>query len=449
MTIFKNTMSKTQNLRKIILVLGDISLLYASLFIAVYLGFWQNFEWQIFSTHIIPFSILYFFWLIIFFAFGLYDLNLIRKKLLLYTRFLGAIFSSAIFGIIFFYLITTFGITPKTNLALNILIFGILFLCWRKIFYNLFSSRFTNKTIIIGKNKSSQILCKEIEERPWLGYELIDILPQDENSIYELKSKIQKEKIDTLILSENLESNPEILKSLYQCLPFEINFINFAKAYETITQKIPVSSLTHAWFLENLKQGEKNFYNKIKRILDIISASAILIIACVFTPFIALAIKLEDNGPVFYKHQRIGKNRKPFLLIKFRSMKENSENDGPVWAKKQDKRITKTGKFLRKTHLDEIPQMFNILKGDISLVGPRPERPEFTEKLEKEIPYYHIRHLIKPGFTGWAQIKFRYGRSIMDSKEKFQYDLYYIKNNSLFLDIGILLKTFQLFFKKE
>jgi exopolysaccharide biosynthesis polyprenyl glycosylphosphotransferase len=442
-------MSKTQNFRKIILVLGDISLLYASLFIAVYFGFWQNFESQIFLTHITPFSILYFFWLIIFFAFGLYDLNLIRKKLLFYPRFFASMLFCAVSGIIFFYLITDFGIAPKTNLALCILIFSILFFCWRKFFYNLFSSRFTNKTIIIGDDKSSRILAKEIQERPWLGYKIIDILPQNENSIIALKSKIRKEKIDTLILSENLESNSKILEELYQFLPLQVNFIHYAKAYETITQKIPVSLLTHAWFLENLKQGEKNFYNKIKRILDIISASIILIIACVFTPFIALAIKLEDKGPIFYKHQRIGKNRKPFLLIKFRSMKENSEKNGAVWAEKQDERITKTGKFLRKTHLDEIPQMLNILKGDISLVGPRPERPEFIEKLEKEIPYYHIRHLIKPGFTGWAQIKFRYSRSVVDSKEKFQYDLYYIKNNSLFLDIGILLKTFQLFFKKE
>ena len=431
------------------MVLGDISLLYASLLIAVYFGFWQDFEWQTFSTHIFPFTILYFFWLIIFFAFGLYDLNLIRKKLMLYPRFFGAMLSSIIVGIMFFYLITTFGITPKTNLALNVFIFSILFLCWRKIFYNFFSSYFQNKTIIMGNNQSSRALAQEIKERPWLGYELVDIAPQDKDSIHKLKDIIQKEKIDTLILCEESKLNHNVIKKLYQCLPLEINFINFAKAYETITQKIPVSLLTHAWFLENLKQGERNFYNKTKRILDIISAIIILLITGIFMPFIALAIKLEDKGPVFYKHQRIGKNGKPFLLIKFRSMKENSEEQGPVWAQKHDSRITKTGKFLRKTHLDEIPQMINILKGDIALVGPRPERPEFTKKLEKKIPYYQIRHLIKPGFTGWAQIKFRYSRSVMDSKEKFQYDLYYIKNNSLFLDIGILLKTFQLFFKKE
>ena len=122
---------------------------------------------------------------------------------------------------------------------------------------------------------------------------------------------------------------------------------------------------------------------------------------------------------------------------------------GPVWAEMQDERATKIGRFLRRTHLDELPQIINVLKGDLALVGPRPERPEFVEQLEKEIPHYHTRHLIKPGVTGWAQIKFRYGRSVMDSQEKFQYDLYYLKKRGLFLDIGILLKTFQLFFKKE
>ena len=130
-------------------------------------------------------------------------------------------------------------------------------------------------------------------------------------------------------------------------------------------------------------------------------------------------------------------------------MIKDAEKTGAVWAEREDPRVTKVGKILRRLHLDEIPQMINVLKGDISLVGPRPERPEFVAQLEKEVPYYHIRHLIKPGFTGWAQIKFRYGRSVIDSFEKFQYDLYYLKNRSLFLDFRILLKTFQLFFKRE
>jgi len=217
-----------------------------------------------------------------------------------------------------------------------------------------------------------------------------------------------------------------------------------------MTEKIQISSISENWLLENLKEKERGFYNKAKRIMDIILASLILLLTFPFWLFIALTIKFEDRGPVFYFQERVGKNKKTFLLIKFRSMKVGAEKEtGPVWAKKEDSRVSKVGKILRITHLDELPQMINVLKGDISLVGPRPERPEFVAQLEKEIPYYHIRHLIKPGFTGWAQIKFRYARSVVDSLEKFQYDLYYLKNRSLILDLKILLKTLQLFFKKQ
>lgn len=226
--------------------------------------------------------------------------------------------------------------------------------------------------------------------------------------------------------------------------------MDLAQAYEIICEKIPISFVSQTWFLENIKEREKGFYEKLKRVIDIIFSLFILFFTFPFWPFIILAIKLEDGGLVFYSQKRIGKGGFPFLLTKFRSMKKEAEKEtGAVWAEKEDLRITKVGRFLRRAHLDELPQMFNILKGDISLVGPRPERPEFVSQLEKEIPHYHLRYLIKPGFTGWAQIKFRYARSLMDSHEKFQYDLYYIKNRSLFLDLRILFKTFQLFFKKE
>jgi exopolysaccharide biosynthesis polyprenyl glycosylphosphotransferase len=226
--------------------------------------------------------------------------------------------------------------------------------------------------------------------------------------------------------------------------------MDLARAYEIISEKIPISFVSQTWFLENLKEREKGFYDKAKRLIDIVLSSIILLLTLPLWPFIILAVKLDDKGPIFYSQERIGKDGKPFLLTKFRSMKEGAENEtGPIWAEREDPRITKIGKFLRRTHLDEIPQMLNILKGDISLVGPRPERPEFVSQLEKEVPHYRLRYIIKPGFTGWAQIKFRYGRSITDSFEKFQYDLYYLKNRSLILDLRILLKTFQLFFRKE
>lgn len=211
--------------------------------------------------------------------------------------------------------------------------------------------------------------------------------------------------------------------------------------------KILISSVNKFWVSEIFREGK---YDKIKRFIDVFLASIIILITFPFWLIIFLFIKLEDGGPAFYFQERIGKNKKSFLLIKFKSMKKEAEKEtGPVWAEKKDLRVSKIGKILRRTHMDEIPQMINVLKGDISLVGPRPERPEFVAQLEKEIPYYNVRHLIKPGFTGWAQIKFRYARSVSDSLEKLQYDLYYFKNRSLFLDLRILLKTFKLFFKKE
>jgi len=433
------------SLRKSFLFSGDIACLYLSFLGTIFLGFWGDFRWHWISLHLTPFSILYFCWIVVFYVFGLYDLRTIKSGPFLYTKIFGAILACFGVGIAFFYLIPLFGITPKTNLVLNIIIFGVLFFAWRKTFSLLFSGRFLNRVVIIGENNQVQELAKEIESRPYLGYKLIGL---DEKQ--DLLAQIQDKKIDTVIVPSDIKDSSDLVKNLYQCLPARINFLDWAEAYEMICNKVPVSFITQSWFLKNLREGEKAFYDKIKRVVDLLLAGATLIVTLPFWPLIALSIKISDRGPVIYRQKRIGKDRKQFFLLKFRSMNVGAENKtGPVWAEKEDSRVTKVGKFLRKLHLDELPQMINILKSDISLVGPRPERPEFVEKLEKEIPHYHIRHLIKPGFTGWAQIKFRYGRSVMDSQKKFQYDLYYLKNRSFILDAGILLKTIQLFFKKE
>ncbi len=180
--------------------------------------------------------------------------------------------------------------------------------------------------------------------------------------------------------------------------------------------------------------------------LEIIFAAVVLLISLPFTLVASVSILIEDGGPIFYTHYRVGLRGKKFKIIKLRSMKKNAEQNGAQWADKDDSRITRVGKIIRTTHIDEIPQMWNVLRGDIALVGPRPERPEFVSELEKEIPYYFLRQTIKPGFTGWAQIMFRYARSVMDSQQKFEYDLYYVKNRNFFLDIGILLKTVQIIF---
>lgn len=228
-----------------------------------------------------------------------------------------------------------------------------------------------------------------------------------------------------------------------------VTFLEPTVAFEFFARRVPLSAVDHYWFLRNVQDREHGFSRLIKRAFDLIAASCLLLISLPFWFFIYIAIKLEDNGPVFYRQTRMGWGRKLFDVYKFRTMRIDAEKDGAVWAQKDDQRVTRIGKILRWTHLDELPQMLNVLIGDISLVGPRPERPEFVMQLENQIPHYHVRHFIKPGFTGWAQIRYRYARSVSDSQTKFEYDLYYIKNRSFVLDVLILLKTAQLLFRKE
>lgn len=431
------------HLRKIFLFLGDAVLLYCSLLATVLLGFWKNFGWPIIIEHLLPFTILYIFWLLVFYSFSFYDIRVIKRRLYFYPKILAALAVNFFLGIIFFYAVP-FSITPKTNLVFNIIFVGLLFVLWRMIFWKLFSTRFLSRVVIIGNGEEVKELKKEISKKPHLGYKAVSITLKKD-----LFAQISQHKIDTVIFTEEFEAHPNLLKAIYLCVPEKMNFLDFCQAFEIICQKTPIHLLKETLFLKNLKKQKKKIYNKLKRITDIIFAAIFLILSLPFWMLIALLIKLEDRGPVLYKQQRTGKGGKAFSLIKFRSMIQAAEKKGPQWADKQDKRITKIGKILRIMHLDELPQMLNILKGDISLVGPRPERPEFVQQLEKEIPHYQLRHLIKPGFTGWAQIKFQYARSVMDSFEKLQYDLYYIKNRSLFLDMGILLKTIQLFFRRE
>jgi len=325
-------------------------------------------------------------------------------------------------------------------------LFAILIFLWRKLFYALFSSVYRANIAFLGKIPLALSLANEIKNQPQLGYKLIGFLNEKSN----LSTQIKKNKINVLVVSGNIEKNSNLASQLYECLPLKITFLSLDKAYEQILGKIPIDFVGQAWFLKNLSESEKSAYDKIKRITDFFIALLLIVFSSPLWLIAAIAIKLDDKGPIFYKQERVGKNGKNFLIFKFRSMITNAEKMGAQWASKKDPRVTAVGSVLKKFHIDEFPQMVNVLKGDLSLTGPRPERPPFVKQLEKEIPHYHLRNIIKPGFTGWAQTRFiQYARSTQESHEKFQYDLYYIKNRSFLLDLGILLKTFLLFFKTE
>jgi lipopolysaccharide/colanic/teichoic acid biosynthesis glycosyltransferase len=217
--------------------------------------------------------------------------------------------------------------------------------------------------------------------------------------------------------------------------------VDLVSFYEDVQKRIPLSELSEAWFLQNLRDAGKRLTDISKRALDGALGVALALLLLAVTPLVAAAVWLDDRGPLTYTQRRIGKNGRPFSIVKFRTMKRDAEGNGAQFAMPKDPRVTHVGHFLRKTRIDELPQVWNILRGDMSFVGPRPERPEFVTELTGAMPFYPIRHLVKPGLTGWAQINFPYANSLETNLKKLQYDLYYLKHRSLLLDLTILLRT--------
>jgi exopolysaccharide biosynthesis polyprenyl glycosylphosphotransferase len=369
-----------------------------------------------------------------------------------------AIFSVLAFlsGVAYFYFRPQPDITPKTILILDVVIFDILFVCWRYVF-NLFleAKGIKDKIIIIGNclklkeimpqiNRSyevSAIFCPDSSEVP-------EFIPKEifVSDTEELKNIVLQKKVNSVLLAVDVYSKKDLIKEIFSVLPLTLNYIDFNDLYEFITKKVSLEQLDEAWFLQKISKPEDKLEQIVKRLFDIILSSVGLLLFVIFFPFIVVAIKIDSEGNIFYTQKRVGKNGKLFLLHKFRTMKDDKNQDKKIWREKNKNNVTGVGKILRRIHLDELPQSWSILEGDLSFVGPRPEWSELAKVFEKEIPFYKQRYLIKPGLIGWAQINFPASKSINEAKEKFEYDLYYIKNHSLLLDLEIILKTMKLFF---
>ena len=251
-------------------------------------------------------------------------------------------------------------------------------------------------------------------------------------------------KFDVLVdFTDKLLRDAKLTDKLLQYKLEGLQYYNYLEFYEIYESKLPISHLSPKWFLENtgFEIYHNNFNLKAKRLLDLLFALLIGIFAAPIIVLAAIIVKLESKGPVFFIQERIGEGNKNFNIVKFRSMTTDAEKDGPQWASKNDNRVTKFGKIMRATRIDELPQLWNVLRGEMSFVGPRPEREYFIQQLEKEIPYYNLRHTVKPGLTGWAQVMYPYGASVEDAYRKLQYDLYYIKHHSIPFDVKVLLKT--------
>jgi len=432
----------TNKIKQIILFAGDIIILYLTLYFTLLIRYLEQPTINDWQTHFGPFTWVFIFWLIIFYISDLYNLHLAVNNARFFKLTVRSEIIAGALSAVFFYVNPNINIAPKTNLIIYLIIFFILFTLWRRFFnYLLHTQLPKNNILIIGSNNQVQEIITLTQEKPHLGYFVTDVIDtRDESEIGSLKSKIKNQKINTIILASNPRESSSLRSELFSCLPLNIKIMNLPNFYEEVTGKIPIEAINQMWFLENLSQGKKIGFDALKRIYDFALAIIIFVITLPFWFIIACLIKLESKGPVFYLSIRTGRNNKNFKLIKFRTMRE--DNNDRTLTRANDPRITKFGSIMRKTRIDEIPQVINVLKGQVSFVGPRPERPELIQELERVVPFYNERLLVKPGLTGWDQVSGEYhSPSVEDTLKKIQYDLFYIKNRTIYLDLSIILKT--------
>lgn len=418
--------------QKILLLLGDVLALVLSLAIMAIVRFDVGAQGTHIWYEVMVFGVMFLIWLIVFFIFDLYDISRINPNARNIGQLVAAMGVNTVLAVVLFYLTPNTGISPKTNLAILIGTSFILLLLWRRAFYHLYAFRFKRRIALIGSTPTIHLLSDALSKHSHIGIVVghWDTTPRSIENPVDLIIAHQTDPYDLHLLSQKINAPS----------------LSLLEAYASLLGTFPLELMSDQIALDVLSSNHFRGNRFFTRALEILIASIVLIVTAPIILLAAIAIYLEDGSPIFYGQTRVGKNNASFIIYKLRSMKKRAEKLGAQWAEETDPRITRVGKILRKTHIDEIPQMYNIIRGDLALIGPRAERPEFVAELEKHIPYYYLRHTIRPGFTGWAQIKYRYARSIADSKEKFEYDLYYIRNKNILLDIGISLKTIQIIF---
>lgn len=460
------SMGISANVKKIILLAGDIVALSMALVIAIlirYPGRMLVEPGDLIRLHFASFVVLFAGWLVVFYIYNLYELRYLENSASFFGVAAQAFGLNALIAVVFFYFNPYAAIAPRTVLFIDIVLSVALFGAWRVFFNRLLARKLVTNLVLVSVSPPMLSLARNVAQKASLGYRVVAFisgdgatLPEDLTHIPLFNIEAFKRYISAWQPGENAvvvvekhfvqtQAHAELLFSL---LPAPLTFRTLPSFIERVFQRVPISEVSEAWFLENLSEGDKRFYERARRIFDMAGAIVIGAATLPLMAFVALGIKLEDGRTVLYRQTRVGKNGKIFALVKFQSMVENAEAAGPQWTKTNDPRVTGFGAFLRSTRLDELPQLWNVFKGELSFIGPRPERPEFVQRLEKDIPFYRLRHLVRPGLSGWAQINHPL-HSVEESYEKLEYDLFYIKNRSFAHDAAIALKTLSIILRRK
>ncbi len=400
----------------LLLLAGDVAAFAVALYLTLWLRHGALPSMGSLAPYALPFAFLFLLWLIVFYATGLYGKRFALFPSRMPDALLGAHITNTVLAVIFFFLVPAFGIAPKTILALYVVVSLAFIFLWRLTLYPRVSiPRARERVLLIGEGAEAQELMSEVNGNPRYGIELV---PHS--------------------------STHQSVLSTYPAVAFE-------EFYEEVFDRIPLSRLDRTWFLEHASAADSAYYIIIKRVIDIIGGLLMGLVTLLIAPFAFIANRFEGKGALFIRQERFGLRGARIMAYKFRSMTKNLSASGE-WMHEGENRVTKVGAFLRQTSLDEFPQFINVLRGELSLVGPRNDIVGLGERLRRELPYYDARYVVKPGITGWAQINQQYEQgnlspqSVEETKMRLAYDFYYLKHRSLGLDLIIALKTIKRMF---
>lgn len=444
------------------LIVGDILFFILALYLTLFLRYLSLPNFELFNLHFWPFLFFSSVWIFVFYIAGLYDKQTIFFKTNLFSRILSVQVVNGIIAFILFFKLP-FGILPQTNLVIYIFVSAFLVTLWRLKLYKKIVPALKYRALILASGKEAEDLVNEVNNNDRYSYYFVRFVDKEtaektvdlETKLFEM---IEKENIEIIVANPNEKYLEKALPKLFDLafLRFRLTFLDFYRVYEETFDRVPLSSLNYEWFLANVSQAKKPVYNFFKRSLDVVGATILGLVLLLLLPFIFVAMKLEGRGEIFITQERIGQYNELVSIFKIRTMTEN-RGSSATWTtedKKEGNVITKVGAILRKLSIDELPQVFNVLRGDISLIGPRNDIKGLGERMAREIPYYEIRNLVKPGISGWAQTHQSYlggnisPQSLDETKIRLAYDLFYVKNRSLLLDIDIVMRTVKTLFSR-
>lgn len=417
---------------KILLLLSPIiAWCYIGLFVTMAIWYPSGLDQVSWREHLVHFTVVYVLWLIVFFAYTLFDLSTFRSSTTIISRLIAAMVTNAVIATAYFYFQPELILTPRRFLLVHLGVTTMGIALWYAA-VQYFLPRIWQRQLYLHSELYTQDLNSDIQQflatNNTLGWQFSGQFNPKYITTYERT---------TVLLPSSLQTSTQELEDLFRFKRLGVEFLDHHKFYELTQRIVPLKGLNQLWFLHSVNYGRHQIFDAVKRIMDISIGVVGSIMALIFWPIIGMAIKLTSPGTILFKQQRVGQNGRVFMLYKFRSMSGGATD---TWTQLADTRITPVGKWLRRLRLDELPQFFNILKGDMSLVGPRPEQVHIVEQLKTQIPFYDERHIVKPGLTGWSQLHI-YANDLDSTKQKLQYDLYYIRHRGILLDIEIVLRT--------